>query len=87
MCVIPCYHTLHFKHCLHFRYALGLQLKGAVGTGRGPPLWSEFLTTDPEAWVRLPPLPEKKVLALERGPLRLVRTTEELLDRKVGAPV
>jgi hypothetical protein len=29
----------------------------------------------------------KKVLSLERGPLRLVSTTEELLDRKVAAPV
>jgi hypothetical protein len=29
----------------------------------------------------------KKVVGLERGPLSLVNTTEELLDRKVGAPV
>jgi hypothetical protein len=29
----------------------------------------------------------KKVLGLEWGPLSLVSTTEELLDRKVGAPV
>jgi hypothetical protein len=26
-------------------------------------------------------------VGLERGPLRLVSTTEELLDRKVAAPV
>jgi hypothetical protein len=32
-------------------------------------------------------LPEKKVVGLERGPPRLVSTTEELLDRKVAAPV
>jgi hypothetical protein len=32
-------------------------------------------------------LPEKKVVSLERGPLSLVRTTEELLDRKIAAPV
>jgi hypothetical protein len=32
-------------------------------------------------------LPEKKVVGLERGPLSLVTTTEELLDRKVAAPV
>jgi hypothetical protein len=32
-------------------------------------------------------LPEKKVVGLERGPLSLVSTTEELLDRKVAAPV
>jgi hypothetical protein len=30
---------------------------------------------------------KKKVVALERGPLSLVSTTEELLDRKVAAPV
>jgi hypothetical protein len=29
----------------------------------------------------------KKVVGLERGPLSLVCTTEELLDRKVAAPV
>jgi hypothetical protein len=50
------------------------------------PLWSEFLATDPEARVRFPALPEKKV-GLERGPLSLVSATEELLDRKVVAPV
>jgi hypothetical protein len=47
--------------------------------------WSEFLATDPE--VRFPALPEKKIMGLERGPLSLVSTTEELLDRKVAAPV
>jgi hypothetical protein len=30
---------------------------------------------------------KKKVVGLERGPLSLVSTTEELLDRKVTAPV
>jgi hypothetical protein len=30
---------------------------------------------------------EKKVVGLERGPLSLVSTTEELFDRKVAAPV
>jgi hypothetical protein len=30
---------------------------------------------------------EKKVGGLERGPLSLVSTTEELIDRKVAAPV
>jgi hypothetical protein len=61
-----------------------------------PPLWSEFLTTDPEARVLFPALPdflgEKKgggeqVVGQKRGPLSLVSTTEELLDRKVAAPV
>jgi hypothetical protein len=42
---------------------------------------------DPEARVRFPALPEKKVVGLEQGPLSLVNTTEELLDRKVAAPV
>jgi hypothetical protein len=49
--------------------------------------WSEFLATDPEARVRFPALPKKTVVGLERGPLSLVSTTEELLDRKVAAPV
>jgi hypothetical protein len=30
---------------------------------------------------------EKKVVGLERDPLSLVSTTEELLDKKVAAPV
>jgi hypothetical protein len=50
-------------------------------------LWSEFLATDPEARVRFPALPEKKVVGVERGPHSFVSTTEELLDRKVAAPV
>jgi hypothetical protein len=49
--------------------------------------WSEFLTTDPEARIRFQALPEKNVVGLERGPLSLVSTTEELLDRKVASPV
>jgi hypothetical protein len=49
--------------------------------------WSEFLATDPEARVRFPALPENKVVGLERGPLKLVSTSEELLDRKVAAPL
>jgi hypothetical protein len=47
---------------------------------------SDFLATDPEARVRFPVL-RKTVVGLERGPLSLVSTTEELLDRKVAAPV
>jgi hypothetical protein len=57
--------------------------------------WSEFLATDSEARVRFPALPDfpakkkkgKQVVGLERGSLSLVSTTEELLDRKVAAPV
>jgi hypothetical protein len=35
----------------------------------------------------VPGTTRKKVVVLERGPLRIVSTTEELLDRKVAAPV
>jgi hypothetical protein len=52
------------------------------------------MATDPEARVRFPALPDflgekkrKTVLGLERGPLSLLSTNEELLDRKVAAPV
>jgi hypothetical protein len=52
------------------------------------------LATDLEARVRFPPLTDfleekkkKTVVGLELGPLSLVSTTEELLDRKVAAPV
>jgi hypothetical protein len=37
--------------------------------------------------VRFSGTTKKKVVGLERGPLSLVSTTEELLDRKVAAPV
>jgi hypothetical protein len=56
------------------------------------------LATDPETRVGFPALPDfrgkkrkekrkKTVVGLERGPLSLVSTTEELLDRKVAVPV
>jgi hypothetical protein len=35
----------------------------------------------------IPGTTRKKVVGLERGPLNLVSTTEELLDRKIAAPV
>jgi hypothetical protein len=35
----------------------------------------------------IPGTNRKKVVGLEQGPLSLVSTTEELLDRKVAAPV
>jgi hypothetical protein len=35
----------------------------------------------------IPGTTRKKVMCLERGPLSLVSTTEELLDRKIAAPV
>jgi hypothetical protein len=55
----------------------------------GPPLWS----SGQSSWlqIRRPGLDsrhyQKNVMGLERGPLSLVSTTEELLDRKVAAPV
>jgi hypothetical protein len=55
-----------------------------------PPLWS----SGQSSWLQiLRPgfdsrhYQKKKVVGLERGPLSLVSTTEELLDRKVAAPV
>jgi hypothetical protein len=54
-----------------------------------PPLWS----SGQSCWlqIRRPGFDsrhyQKKVVGLERGPLSLVNTTEELLDRKVAAPV
>jgi hypothetical protein len=35
----------------------------------------------------IPGTTRKKVVGLERGPLSLVSTTQELLDRKVAPPV
>jgi hypothetical protein len=35
----------------------------------------------------IPGTNRKKIMGLERGPLRLMSTTEELLYRKVAAPV
>jgi hypothetical protein len=59
-------------------------------TVTGPPLWS----SGQSSWLQIqrPGLnsrhyQKKKVVGLERGPLSLVSTTEELLDRKVAAPV
>jgi hypothetical protein len=49
--------------------------------------WSELLTTDAGVPGSIPGHYRKKIVGLERGPLSLVSTTEELLDRKVAAPV
>jgi hypothetical protein len=54
-----------------------------------PPLWS----SGQSSWLQIQgsrvrfPSTTKKIVGLERGPLSLVSTTEELLDRKVAAPV
>jgi hypothetical protein len=50
-------------------------------------LWSEFLATDPGVQVRFPALQIFLVVGLEQDPLCLVNTIEELLGRKVAAPV
>jgi hypothetical protein len=58
-----------------------------------PPLWSsgqsswlQIRRPGFESWHYKKKL-KKKVVGVERGPLSLVSTTEELLDRKVAAPV
>jgi hypothetical protein len=58
--------------------------------GDRPPLWS----SGQSSWlqIRRPGFDsrhyqKKKVVGQERGPLSLLSTTEELLDRKVAAPV
>jgi hypothetical protein len=44
--------------------------------------WSELLATDPEARIRFQALPIfREVVGLERGPLSLVSTIKELLER------
>jgi hypothetical protein len=57
----------------------------------GPPLWSSGQIRRPGfdfGHYRFTGKKKgKQVVGLERGPLSLVSTTEELLDRKVAAPV
>jgi hypothetical protein len=70
-------------------------------TASGPPLWSSGQSS--WLHIRRPGFDSrhyqifrqkkkkkkkgKQVVGMERGPLSLVSTTEELLDRKVAAPV
>jgi hypothetical protein len=61
-----------------------------VAISARPPLWS----SGQSSWlqIRRPGFDsrhnqKKKEVGLQRGPLSLVSTTEELLDRKVAAPV
>jgi hypothetical protein len=70
-------------------YYLVVKLKSAEVPSR-PPLWS----SGQSSWIQMrsPGFDsrhylKKKVVGLERGPLNLVSTTEELLERKVAAPV
>jgi hypothetical protein len=60
----------------------GLNTPRNTGCGHICRLVVKVLTTDPEVRVRFPALPEKKEVGLERGPLSLESTTEELLERK-----
>jgi hypothetical protein len=64
-----------------------------LGSSLGP-MTRFFLSNAQSSWlqIRRPGFDsqhyqKKKVVSLERGPLSLVSTTEELLDRKVAAPV
>jgi hypothetical protein len=72
-----------------FTHFHAVAVKVTVVCGIGPPLWS----SDQSSWlqIRRPGFDsrhyQKKVVGLERGPLSLVSTTEELLYRKVAAPV
>jgi hypothetical protein len=54
-----------------------------------PPLWSSGQSSRLQIQGSRIPFPgtTKKIVGLERGPLSLVSTTEELLDRKVAATV
>jgi hypothetical protein len=68
-------------HCLWFRN---------TNSFTGPPLWS----SGQSSWIQIRRpgfdsrhYQKKKVVGLERGPVSPVSTTEELLDRKVAAPV
>jgi hypothetical protein len=50
---------------------------------RRPPLWSNGQSS----WLQIQRSQIFLIVSLERGPLSLVSTTEELLDRKVATPV
>jgi hypothetical protein len=71
---------------LNVIYSHNFKLSFSLG---GPPLWS----SGQSSWlqIRRPGFDsrhyQKKVMGLERDPLSLVSTTEELLDIKVAAPV
>jgi hypothetical protein len=79
-----------FPYCIFFECFITAVIKVAFLVRR-PPLWS----SGESSWlqVRRPGFDsrhyqkEKEVMGLERGTLSLVSITEELLDRKVAAPV
>jgi hypothetical protein len=88
---------MHWSSATRLMYAhiLNLQCTGIVLLfyheikSTGPPLWSSGQSYWLE--IRRPGFDsrhyQKKVMGLERGPLSLVSTTEELLERKVAATV
>jgi hypothetical protein len=78
------------NYTLKFAICVGLSILELPSALLRPPLWS----SGQSSWlqIRRPKFDsrhyqKKKVVGLERGPLSLVSTTEELLDRKVAAPV
>jgi hypothetical protein len=75
--------------CSVFLFGCTIPYKSCMGYRR-PPLWS----SGQSSWlqIRRPGLDsrhyqKKKLVGMERGQLSLVSTNEELLDRKVAAPV
>jgi hypothetical protein len=82
----------HETHLMFSAFFLRVSFQGIkqITYCVGPPLWS----SGQSSWLQIrrpgfdsPHYQKKKVVGLERGPLSLVSTTEELLDRKVAAPV
>jgi hypothetical protein len=74
---------------IYLDVSISTKFHGVISQMR-PPLWSNGQSS----WlqIRRPGFysrhyQKKNVVGLERGPLSLVSTTEELLDRKVAAPV
>jgi hypothetical protein len=77
LAVLVCYGEYNFQ--VYIKYGMS-----------GLPLWS----SGQSYWLQIQRLgfdsrhyQKKKVMGLEQGPLSLVSTTEELLDRKVAGPV
>jgi hypothetical protein len=88
-----CHSPFYSEHCVAFSFTnlrklVTSHINQACSIVR-PPLWS----SGQSSWlqIRRPGFDsrhyQKKVVGLERGPLSLVSTTEELLGRKVAAPV
>jgi hypothetical protein len=82
---------INFFKCLHTRTTIWSKISYSSRNKKDwPPLWS----SGQSSWLqiqgsrfRFQGTTKKKVVGLERGPLSLVSTTEELLERRVAAPV